>query len=570
MTTPTGPTTGRAPSSGAYCSGCGRARGEGPFCAGCGRQHETDQVIDVRDTVELPRSAPPAAVPTVPRQSSPLLPPRPTAPVATPAPEPEPSVEVRRSRWHNLTGRTRAAVAAAVVVALLALAASGVLVTRWLGDRDVRSALSTGQQQYRTVLASAEAAEEPTDVVGAARRATSAAAVLTDQADELRSRTDGYGRAARAQLGAEAAVLSALGGLSGLEEAPLDSWGQGHAALAAALDAETDTRAALARHDAGAVSGLPSADDLLRGLAAAVAPELAGDAATRARQLLGSLQSATRTAQLRDLAGPAGAQRAGVDAAAATLPDGPEKTALTGMATALGALSSLGEVSGASPDAWQESRGALAAGLTQVGAGSGDTALAADLTPALSAVDRLVQGAAAAIADWRARTAAATEARDADAAALKEYADGVRTTLARYGQLREDLATFTARVEDPNSFVSAFDGFEYMQSAAAARKGIRDSLNWMTVPADVRAAHAEVVEVVDRSTRAVESGYEGLQQWWYCTDCAYDETPGWTTFQTESDAITKTFATAMQTWDSAVAAAEAGITNRALPAEPDV
>jgi len=117
MTTPTGPTTGRAPSSGAYCSGCGRARGEGPFCAGCGRQHETDQVIDVRDTIELPRSAPPAAVPTVPRQSSPLLPPRPTAPVATPAPEPEPSVEVRRSRWHSLTGRTRAAVAAAVVVA---------------------------------------------------------------------------------------------------------------------------------------------------------------------------------------------------------------------------------------------------------------------------------------------------------------------------------------------------------------------------------------------------------------------------------------------------------------------
>lgn len=109
----------------------------------------------------------------------------------------------------------------------------------------------------------------------------------------------------------------------------------------------------------------------------------------------------------------------------------------------------------------------------------------------------------AAITDWRARVAAATQARDRDAAALTRYADAVRTLLAQYGQLRQDLALFTVRVEDPLATVTPYDGFTYMSLAADARQQVRDDLNALTVPTDVRTAHAGVVAVVDRGVTGV-------------------------------------------------------------------
>lgn len=576
MTKPDVP-AGRAPAGSAFCTACGLQATGGAFCAGCGsRLAQTsaavpvprDGVIDLTEqrTIELPRqdrrTDEPVARPLVePVQPSAAPPPQSTA-------EPEPTGSPLG--WARRTSRGRAAVVAVAVLVVVALVGGALLAVSYFGDRDVRSALTASQAPYGAVLNDLAGADDVAAVLAVASRAASLAPTLEGRARGLSAGDDAFARASTAQLQAEAAVLAAVGSLTGLGETPLETWGAAHPALTEALDAEDTNRSALAPHDAGAVRDLPEAGTVLAGLASAVAPQLSSDAAGQARLLLSRLESATRTAELRDLAGTAAAQRTALDAAVVTLPDGPDKSTLSGMSTALASLGELGDVSGENPSAWEGSRAGVSAGITQLAQGSGDTALAASLPTALAAVDRVVGQAAAAITDWRAQIAAATEARDSDALALKEYADSFRGSMARYAQLRQDLQTFTARVEDPNTFVSPYDGFTYMSSAAEDRQAIRDSLNWMTVPSEARGAHTDVVGVIDRSIRAVQSGYDGLEQWWYCTDCDYRETPGWVTFQKESDAITTSFGSSVEEWESAVAGATASITNRELPSKPDV
>lgn len=574
MTTTSDVLAGGAPAPQPFCTACGQRASSGRFCAGCGAPlpaavvtlpAQRDDVTDLTEhrTIELPRDDADAGA----RAATTFA--EPDAPSPGLAPEPD---EVERSSpgWLRVADRSRAVVIGVAVLVAVALVGGGLLALSYLGDRDVRSALSDSQQPYRAVLSGLASADDVAGVLTVAARGGGVAPTQAGRARGLSTRTDAYGRAAAGQLRAQAAVLSAVAALTALDQTPLQTWGSAQPTLAEALDAEGVSRSALAPHDGDAVRGLPDAAAVLSGLAAAVAPELSSDAAGQARSLLSRLQAATRTAELRDLAGTAAAQRAPLEAAVVTLPDGADKTTLAGMSTALASLGALGEVSGEDPGAWESSRAGISAGMTQLADGSGDTVLAAALPGALAAVDRVVGQAAAAIADWRAQTKAATEARDADALALKEYADAFRSSMARYAQLRQDLQTFTARVEDPNTFVSPMDGFTYMSTAAEERQAIRDSLNWMTVPTDVRGAHTEVVGVIDRSIRAVQSGYDGLEQWWYCSDCAYSETPGWTTFQKESDAITTSFASSVDTWEAAVAGATSSVTNRALPAKPDV
>ncbi len=196
------------------------------------------------------------------------------------------------------------------------------------------------------------------------------------------------------------------------------------------------------------------------------------------------------------------------------------------------------------------------------------------LDGALGSADKVVSAAAAAIADWKAKTAAAIKDRDADAESLESYASFFRSQVKTYEQLRVDLGRFTDRVEDPTTDVSYFEAYQFLSQAAEDRQFVRDAMVGMDVPAGVRGAHQSMVSAIDRAISAVQSAYDGLEQsqdCYYNDECPYyRDTSGWQRFQSESEAISKSYSSAMSKWEGAAAAEKAAITNRTLPAKPAV
>ena len=199
---------------------------------------------------------------------------------------------------------------------------------------------------------------------------------------------------------------------------------------------------------------------------------------------------------------------------------------LTGYAAALGALADLSKINAESAGGWTGTRAKLAQTFGQVAAAAGSTGGAnvrVVLGSALDGADKVIGAAAAAIADWKAKTDAAIKDRQTDTESLEECASFFRSQAKTFEQLRQDLSGFTARVEDPNADVSYGEAYEFLSQAAIDRRNVRDTMVAMDVPAGVRGAHQDIVSAIDRAISAVQSAYDGLEQSQDCNDT--DECP---------------------------------------------
>lgn len=597
------PSVPPSPSSGdaarpRFCTSCGTPLGDGRFCGGCGSPADTASPTLPPVTVpaqhqpeQAPASQPAAgdAADTVVLPLPPLPPVEaiePVAPAAPPAPplsgltwhdvppdEPTPADEVLVPDEEQTSppGRRRATVAVAGVLALVVLAGGGWAGVRYLQDGDVRRALAASTTAFNGVVRDLSGAGDVGQVAAAAATADGAADRVEQAAQRLSA---GAGEAAvvRDHLEAEKAVLIALAALAPLEEDTLKTWSAAYAALAAAVEQESASRADLRRVRAGAASDLGDVEAMLDRLTATVSPALAEDATGEAGRLARALDAAEKTADLRSLATTSAAEATAARSAAQTLPEGEGKQVLGGYADVLAAVADLAQVDGESASVWKAARAEMAAAFRSVSASADAPALDVQARQALASADGVVAAATAAFADWRAKTDAAVEARAADGEDLKEYAAFFRTQTKSYEQLRQDLSTFTARVEDPGADVSYAEGYAFLSQAGEDRRLVRDTLVGTSVPDGAQEAHSEVVAAIDRAISAVQSAYDGLEQSQDCfEDCPYyRDTTGWQTFLSESDAISKGYARALTRWDASVVAAERAISNRPLPPKPSV
>ena len=572
-----------------FCSDCGQPASAGRFCAQCG-------------TALAGPLAPPATPPLVPSQ--PMVGPvdeRPTVILSRPEPalaEPvaaayEPAVhgDVFGDEppfdltWQDddvapapaQSSRKRPLLIGGAVVAIAAVVAASVLVAGYVGDSGMRNALASSTRDFNAVMTSLSTAADADAAAAAADSADPAADRIDSALRRLGSGSDPAHRSVVAQLEAEQGVLTAVAGLAAISSDPLATWGAAHVDVTDSLKTETASRDALARHHSGAAAELADTTLMLSKVTAAVGSALVEDATDNAARLLKGLQEAKSTADLRKLGDAAAPEQAPVSAAATALPSGAGKQVLTGYAGALGALADLSKINAESAGGWTGTRAKLAQTFGQVAAAAGSTGGAnvrVVLGSALDGADKVIGAAAAAIADWKAKTDAAIKDRQTATESLEEYASFFRSQAKTYEQLRQDLSGFIARVEDPNADVSYGEAYEFLSQAAIDRRNVRDTMVAMDVPAGVRGAHQDMVSAIDRAISAVQSADDGLEQSQDCSytdECPYyRDTPGWARFQSESDAISKQYTRAMTDWEAAAAAEKAAINNRALPAKPQV
>lgn len=461
----------------------------------------------------------------------------------------------------------------ATVLVVIALAVAGLGTVRYLGDGDLRSALSSSSADFNGVvnkLAASTNIAQASAPIGRAKEAAS----------RIRAATPGQAAgdgpketSVRAEMDAEQALLLVLSRLDRLDVDPMTSWSAAHDDLSAAIAAETARRTVLRRHFAGTARTLADTSGMLTNLTKVVCPALANDAIKSSSSLLTSLQSAKTTTDLRTLGDAAAPDHATVVEAAAALPSGDDKKVLASYAAALGALSELSKVDGEHTSGWTSTRAALAQTFGELAATTGSTGgakLRVALSNALISADKFIDRATAEIADWKTKSADAIRVRAADTKSLADYTSLIRGQASTYQQLRNDLSAFTARVEDPNVVVTYAEGYQFLDKAMQDRRDVRNLMVGADAPTGVRKANDRLVAVVDRGIAAVQSASDGLAQSQSCYNCYYRDTPGWQTFQSESTGITQSYASAMAKWESAVATSKTAIANRALPLKPTV
>ena len=577
-----------------FCTSCGAAFTGGAFCGRCGGRMAR---ADASEALPVSRAnGVPASLPRQTRRQGPLddaptvvLPAGPSSsenaaqsPGAFGLPwqddelEGQPDAEGRDEtdvRGEVVRSRRRGLLPAVAlaVVAVLVLAAVGI--SRYVGDGDLRAAFRSSTPSFNAALSSFSAATTAEQVAGAAGKASESATAVDGALRRLGSVRGTEAAAVRSQLEAEKALLGSLGLLAGVGTDPLGSWAGAHIGVTAAMQVESASRAALRKYRNDDAGRLADTGVMMAKVISAVGPALAQDATDESARFLQSLKSAATVADLRKVGSDAAPAKSALDKAAQALPEGAGKQTLTASGTALSALAQLASIDADNTGSWPATRAGLAQTFGQLAAASasGSATGQTALTDALASADAVVSAAAAAIADWKAKTDAAIKARGADIESVDAYATSFRSQAKGYGQLRQDLSAFTDRVEAPGVNVSYFEGYQFLSQAAQDRRRVRDSMISSKVPKNLQQPHDAVVAALSRGIVAVQSAYDGLEQSQDCyQSCYYRDTPGWQAFQSESDAISKSYSAAVTQWDAAVVAEKTAVENRALPAKPTV
>jgi hypothetical protein len=218
----------------------------------------------------------------------------------------------------------------------------------------------------------------------------------------------------------------------------------------------------------------------------------------------------------------------------------------------------------ADTSAWPGARSRLADQLRVVAeADDGLTAgsVRARLPLVLDAVDRLVDRAAQAHADWQPVHDAAVARQASDRAALQRYADAVRGTGAEWTALRTEV---TALASSPADNASAVQRLTALSATADRLLG---TLLSGGPPDGVGPAHQGLVSAVEPLAATLATVLDELRDA-ECQDCPAADAPAWRSLVRGADQ-SAAWGSASTGWETAVADADAAIAARELPPPPD-
>jgi hypothetical protein len=546
----------------AFCPWCGGQLVRGArFCPGCGEA--TGEVSAVPDT-------PPAAwvaeemdprAEELPADVEETLPIWESAAVTGDEPVQARRVDKPSRRWMTVG-------AAALAVLLVAILA-GTFGFRYLQDRPVHAAFGAAQQVFSPMVESFAEASDLEQVGFAGERAEDAVDRLTTRRAAIVSADTELARSMVPVIDAQVAAAQAGALLAGIDGSELSVWGEAHGSLATALEDLVAATKLLQLQDAESAQTVVDGQAMLSNLETVVGTAVAKQIEASVQRLLGELTSAKKTADVRATAEAATRDlQAGEAALKGMTPNSPQAEHLEASLAVNRAIAGLDLLDGATLGDWPSLRQSLTAALGSV---PSDSPLVADGQKAVVGLNKLVARADSRLSDWQAAYDGAVQEKAADSTALAEYAAAMEAAMRRYSTLRSDLSDWIDRVESPNAYVTYDEAYSVLSQAQWDRQVIRDEMNGLPVPADVRAAHGELVSVVDDAIAAMQAAYDGATDSNYCmTSCYYKETPGWTRFSSESGRITEAYRTADQGWQAAVAAAKSSVESRTLPRKPQV
>jgi hypothetical protein len=153
---------------------------------------------------------------------------------------------------------------------------------------------------------------------------------------------------------------------------------------------------------------------------------------------------------------------------------------------------------------------------------------------------------------------------------LSSYGVLMETQIGTYSNLRRETSNFVDRIQ--SGYVTYDEAYAFFSQAQSDRETVRDAMSALAVPDSLASAHFGLVAVVSRGIAAVQSAYDGLYtaDTCYYGNCDDRDTAGWRTFSSESSGISDAYATAINNWESTLAAAKAAAAGTALPPKPHV
>ena len=202
------------------------------------------------------------------------------------------------------------------------------------------------------------------------------------------------------------------------------------------------------------------------------------------------------------------------------LPDQPAE--LVALSHALTAIASLRDLSGEVPQSWATAEPTL----RDVAEDPAMPVKELQLSGAADNVDKVVGDYVATFQAWKADNAKAIAARDKAVTEASTYQLGMQSLVDDYISEHGELSDFMVRVDAGEVNMSeAADGFA---RAAEARRGIRDSMQALDVPASATGEHGRLITVISDEINALESAQRGLDS----AVCLYVassilETPSW-------------------------------------------
>jgi hypothetical protein len=546
----------------AFCPWCGgQLVKNARFCPGCGEA--VGQAATVPDT-------PPAewvAAEANPRTEEPPADVEETLPLWESAAvivgdEPVRAGRPRRSRRWMTVG----AVATAVV---LIAVVGGTFGFRYLQDRPVHEAFDAAQQVFSPMTESFAEASDLEQVGFAGQRAEEAVDRLASRRTAIATADTELARTMVPVIDAQVAAAQAGALLAEVEGSELNVWGEARESLATALEDLSAATKDLQTQDADSAEAVADGQAMLSNLEAVVGTAVVQEIEGSVQTLLDDLSIAKKTADVRAAAEVATRElQAGEAAMEGMATDSAQAEHLESSLAVYRAIAGLDLLDGETLGDWPSMRQSLTSALGSVPA---DSSLVAAGREAGTSLNKLVARANNKLSDWQAEYDAAVKDKAADTAALEEYTAAMDAAMRRYSTLRSDLSEWIERVESPRSYVTYGEAYSVLSQAQWDRQTIRDEMNGLAVPDDVRAAHADLVAVVDDAIAAMQAAYDGATDSDYCmTSCYYKETPGWIRFSSESGRITEAHRAADQSWQASVAAAQSSVESRKLPRKPQV
>lgn len=193
------------------------------------------------------------------------------------------------------------------------------------------------------------------------------------------------------------------------------------------------------------------------------------------------------------------------------------------------------------------------------------------LATAVTGADALVDRARRRLAGWRRRHFKAMRERRRELAVLGGYQSTMLAYLRDYDELRTEMSSWIAKVDGGG--VTFDEGYEFLAQASADRARVRRGIAALDAPAALAAEHSALMTVLDAGIAAVDMAYDGTIDFEFDLAGEYDsyrDTPGWSTFTSQSQEVTGRYAGARADWERTFTQERQQIRDRAMPKVPDV
>ena len=460
---------------------------------------------------------------------------------------------------------------------LLLAAFVSVVVFRATMRRPVIEALTMSSVAFDEVLADVAEVENLQELQSVAGPLSDSGRVIEAQLTRIRAlRVSSTQVAAEQVVGAQLDFVEAAQGTQALEEQDFSEWPAVSEALATALEALAASQAQLGRADSAAMSdAVFDTGAAVSAVEAVVASAMADNAMADVTSVISAASTAAMLDDLTSAGAEAAVTATELQTALSLLESSraadQTKAALAAEAAFLGELSSLQGLAEDTLERWSEIDAALANQGAEMLAAAAlppaeAAAAASDLRAMRSNIDDVVGTAERKLDAWHGRVRRAKKEIAAGNAALTEYSAAFQTQLDRYGDLREATAGFTERIRTER--VTFGEGFDFFYAGVEQREAVRTSMNELSPPDAMRPAHLALLAVIDDAIAAMNAAIAGTSEAQYCYFCSYKDTEGWLRFQSESERITDTFSSAVESWTQAVRTERANLDQRVLPRMP--